>query len=187
MHSLLLAIEWLIAQDKLGLSGVNVLHAKGDADYLIVMTSIESAKHRNIVLIGEDTDLLVLLLHHSTGIKNYLFMQSESKVSKATTTKLFNINILCDKLGTDICESILFLHAFSGCDITSRIYGVSKSAVLSLFVKNESFRLGSRMFYGSIASRDNIIQEGEQCALLVYKARHHESLASVRLRIFNQK
>ena len=136
---------------------------------------------------GEDTDLLVLLLHHSTGIKNDLYMQSEPKFSKATTKKVININILRDKLGTDICESILFLHAFSGCDITSRIYGVSKSAVLSMFVKNESFSLCSRVFYDSNASRDNIIQADEQCALLVYKDRHHESLASVRLSIFNQK
>ena len=113
-------------------------------------------------------------------------MQSEPRVSKATTTKVFNINILRDRLGTAICEGILFLHAFSGCDTTSRIYGVSKSAVLSLFVKNESFRSCSGVFYDSNASRDNIIQAGEQCALLVYKARHLESLASVRLRIFNQ-
>ena len=53
-------------------------------------------------------------------------------------------------------------------------------------MKNESFRFCSRVFYDSNASRDNIIQASEQCALLVYKARH-ESLASVRLRIFNQK
>ena len=118
----------------------------GDTDYLIVMTSKESAKHRNTVLTGEDTNLLVLLIHHSTGIKNDLYMQSEPKVSKATTTKVLNINILRNKLGTDICESILFLHAFSGCDITSRIYGVSKLAVLSLFVKNESFRLCDGVF-----------------------------------------
>ena len=176
-----------LISEKLELSGVNVLHAKADADYLIVMTSIEYAKHHNTVLIGEDTDLLVLLLQHSTGIKNDLYMQSEPKSSKAATTKVFYINILRDKLGADICENMLFLHAFSGCDTTSRMYGVSKSAVLSLFVKNESFRLCSKMFYDCNASRDNIIQAGEQCVLLVYKARHHESLASVRLRIFNQK
>ena len=62
--------------DKLGLSGVNVLHAKGDADYLIVLTSIEICKASQYsnedTDTGEDTDLLVLLLHHSTGIKNDL-------------------------------------------------------------------------------------------------------------------
>ena len=42
-------------------------HAEGDADVLIVKTAVESARERNTVLVGDDTDLLVtctaLLLH----------------------------------------------------------------------------------------------------------------------------
>ena len=36
-------------------------HAEGDADVLIVKTAVESARERNTVLAGDDTDLLVLL------------------------------------------------------------------------------------------------------------------------------
>ena len=35
--------------------------AKGDADVLIVKTGVESAQEKNTVVVGEDTDLLVLL------------------------------------------------------------------------------------------------------------------------------
>ena len=42
-------------------------HAECDADVLIVKTAVESARERNTVLVGDDTDLLVtctaLLLH----------------------------------------------------------------------------------------------------------------------------
>ena len=36
-------------------------HAEGDAAVMIVKTAVESARERNTVLVGDDTDLLVLL------------------------------------------------------------------------------------------------------------------------------
>ena len=36
-------------------------HAEGDDDVLIVKTAVESARERNTVLVGDDTDLFVLL------------------------------------------------------------------------------------------------------------------------------
>ena len=95
--------------------------------------------------------------------------------------------VLRAKLGAEVCDSILFVHAISGCDTTSRLYGISKPAVLSLFVSNETFRSCSKVFYDSNASRDQIVQAGEQAVLLLYKATHGESLAFLRLRLFNQQ
>ena len=40
-------------------------HAKHDADVLIVQTAIASARTKDTVLVGDDIDLLVLLLHHA--------------------------------------------------------------------------------------------------------------------------
>ena len=39
-----------------------ILHATGDADLLIVKTAVESAKTADTILVGDDTDLLILLL-----------------------------------------------------------------------------------------------------------------------------
>ena len=39
--------------------------ADGDADFLTVKTAVQPAKTQTTVLIGEDTDLLVLLLFHA--------------------------------------------------------------------------------------------------------------------------
>ena len=44
--------------------GYTVLHSQGDADVMIVKTAIECGKTHQIVPVGEDTDLLVLLLHY---------------------------------------------------------------------------------------------------------------------------
>ena len=52
--------------DNLERAGCRVDHAKDDADVLIVLTAVASARHKETVLIGDDTDLLVLLLHMPT-------------------------------------------------------------------------------------------------------------------------
>ena len=46
--------------------GIQIHHAKDDADCLIVKTTLDVAASSTTVLIGEDTDLLVLLLYHVT-------------------------------------------------------------------------------------------------------------------------
>ena len=51
--------------DNLERAGCSVDNAKDDADVLIVLTAVASARHNETVLIGDDTDLLVLLLHHA--------------------------------------------------------------------------------------------------------------------------
>ena len=45
--------------DNLERAGCSVDNAKDDADVLIVLTAVASARHNETVLIGDDTDLLV--------------------------------------------------------------------------------------------------------------------------------
>jgi len=44
--------------------GCHVIHADGDADVDIVKAAITMSSYKSTTLIGEDTDLLVLLLYH---------------------------------------------------------------------------------------------------------------------------
>ena len=44
--------------------GVGVLYAKGDADVLVVRTAVECAASHKTTVVGENTDRLVVPLHH---------------------------------------------------------------------------------------------------------------------------
>jgi len=46
-------------------AGCSTAHARSDADMLIIQTAIQCLKMVNTVVVGEDTDLLILLLHHA--------------------------------------------------------------------------------------------------------------------------
>ena len=89
--------------------------AKQDADVLIVQTTIASAQSKDTILVGDDTDLLVLLLHHAAADinSNDIFLSPENtKASKASKTKrAWCIKQCKPLLGSKLCEHLLFMHA----------------------------------------------------------------------------
>ena len=56
-----------------------VYHASGDADVIIVQKAVQSAQTRETILIGEDTNLLVLLCYYTTPELHPLYFMSEPK------------------------------------------------------------------------------------------------------------
>ena len=68
--------------DNLERAGCSVDHAKDDAEVLIVLTGVASARHKETLLIG----LLVLLLHHAEMDAHEVFLKSEPKKSTQQVT-----------------------------------------------------------------------------------------------------
>ena len=68
-----------LVSSKLRIKGCNVIQAPGDADVIIVKTAVESANLYSTALIGEDTDLLILLLYHATKQSKDLYFYSDSQ------------------------------------------------------------------------------------------------------------
>ncbi len=60
-------------------NGLHCIQAVGDADLLIVKTAIDLARNETTVVMGEDTDLLILLLHHSKNSDRQIFFTSEQR------------------------------------------------------------------------------------------------------------
>ena len=109
--------------DRLQRRGCHVIHAEGDADLDIAKAAITMSLSKSTTLIGEDTDLLVLLLYHSPEECKDLYFRSDKRKEKPN---VYNITVLKQLLGDDVCADLLFAHAFTGCDTTSRIFGVGK-------------------------------------------------------------
>lgn len=114
-------------------------HAKGDA-VMIVDTTITKARGQMTVLIGEDTDLLVLLLYHAEMDAKELFFRPEPRQRDMTVRKLWDMKKTKTVLGRNVTSSILFVHALLGCDTTSRVHGIGKGIALKKAKTNAQFR-----------------------------------------------
>ena len=73
---------------------------------------VDTAESIDTTLMGDDTDLLVLIFH-----------------AQHLSKKKFRSSWTKEKLGAILCKHILFIDFF-GCDTTSQINGFEKSALL---------------------------------------------------------
>ena len=107
----------------------------GDVDVDIVKTTVDVSHRHSTTLIGKDTALLILLLHYADtdpDIKDLYF-----RSDKTCATKEHDINSLKAIIGPDICSQLLFIYAFTGCDSTSRIFGIGKKTAFKKLVKGK--------------------------------------------------
>ena len=121
-------------------------HAPEDADVLIVKKAVESAASvMHTVLVGEDTDLLILLCYHANLQSCDILFKPEPKKS-TKRPRVWSIKSVKKQLGPEVCNNILFLHAILGCDTTSQLYGIGKGNSLKKFKSSEYFREQAKVF-----------------------------------------
>lgn len=156
----------------------HVVQAEGDADVDIVKAAVSSSRTRSTTLIGEDTDLLTLLLHHGVTGSKELYFRSDKDKGKPT---VYNIRVLRSLLGDKVCTDLLFVHAFTGCDTTSRIFGVGKKSVFQKVIKGDSvLRNCSRVFCAPNAEQVDIENAGCKAMVSLFNGTISDSLASLR-------
>ena len=171
--------------EKLNQVGCSTVQANGDADLLIVQTAVSCTASKPTVVIGEDTDLLVLLCFHGDMDGCDLYFHSEVK-STGKKQRIWDIKSTKNRLGLDTCKLLPVVHAISGCHTTSRLFGVGKSNALKRLT-NDRFTRQARIFLDENATKDDVIQAGENALLVLYKGNTGEGLNSLRYRRFHEK
>ncbi len=78
-----------------------VHHAPGDADLLIVQKAVESAVTVDTVLVGDDTDLLILLCYHVSLDSHSMYFRPEPKKS-TKNPRVWNIKAVKEQLGPEV-------------------------------------------------------------------------------------
>ena len=173
-----------LVSSKLRIKGCNVIQAPGDADVIIVKTAVESANLYSTALIGEDTDLLILLLYHTTKQCKDLYFYSDSQ---SKDVKVYHINIIKSVLGEELSAQLLFAHAFTGCDTTSRIFSIGKKAVFQKLLKDSTLQSCANTFISTGQSQECIIETGKKAMAIIFGGNGDDSLGSIRYNLFRKK
>ena len=102
---------------------VAVIHAaeEGVAYVVIVRKAIELGEHDDVVVIADDTDILVLFVYHAHSL-HQIYMETKHAIT---------IDAAQQALG-DVYRSLLFVHAMTGCDTTSAMFGVGKTKAFNV-------------------------------------------------------
>lgn len=91
------------------------------------------------------------------------------------------------KLGQDMRNNILFIHAILGCDTTSRLLRIGKGTSLKKFRESHHFRDQAEVFNNTSASKKEVIEAGEKALFCLYNGTSGETLDSLRYRRYCQK
>lgn len=115
--------------EKFEAATILVKQAKNDADVLIIETAIEQSNTSTSIIVGEDVDLLAILIGRSPQNIIYFRKPGKGKVQ----SKMYSSKSLASY---PKCQAyILFLHAMTGCDTTSALYNKGKLKIFKLFEK----------------------------------------------------
>ncbi|KAL2082773.1 hypothetical protein ACEWY4_022591 [Coilia grayii] len=175
-----------MVSDELRKRGCTVINATGDADVDIVKAAVEASLLHPTTVIGEDTDLLVLLLYYAQGSNNLFFRSDRSKA--AGSPKVYDINHIKLVLGHEVCSQLLFLHAMTGCDTTSRIFGVGKKIALQKLLQGDPFLQSCANAFIIPNQTAEVIDElGCQGMAVLFGGKHTDSLATLRHKTFSKK
>ena len=122
--------------------------------------AVDSGQSTSTVLVGDDTDLLVLLCYHTDIHGCDVFFRPEPKTN-VTRRRVWNIKKVKQQLGPEVCENLLFIHASLGCDTTSRIFGLRKGAALKKFISGAYFRGQAKVFSHDTSTQYEILLAGK--------------------------
>lgn len=136
--------------------------ATGDADYLICNSATKLAEEyedRPVVVVGNDTDLLVILIDRSLP-NLHMHYQRDA---------IYNMQSIKDGLGATVSAHLLVAHAISGCDTVSAMHNMGKKAPLRELEAQDCTFLDT--FKSENATHDEIARAGEEFILRLYRAK----------------
>ena len=91
------------------------------------------------------------------------------------------------KLGADLCDNLLFVHAILGCNTTSSVYSLGKGTALKKYMQDAKFRECATAFNDVDSSVDTIIKYGEIAMIILFGGDVQKRLDRLRLDIFYEK
>ena len=152
------------------------------------MYAISYSAHKNVTVIVEDTDILILLLSLATDDSELnLHMKSDRLQKTKEEQYIHDIKFYQKILGEDIVKGLLFLHAFSGCDTTSSLYGIGKVKCFQKYLLNQSLQEIADLFSRKNQDHVSIKNAGERAAIILYNGKTSDNLKELRSDILTKK
>ena len=156
-------------------SGINVINCTSDADTEIASTALKLAQQNYgpILVVADDTDIAVLLLYHWKPTMNDIYLlQSRSNCIRSISLSQPDIR--------EIKPHLLFVHAWSGCDTTSAIYGKGKCTIVKLLKSSPKLQHYSNVITNPSSTHDEVGEASIAAMKLLYGGSIGDSMCKIR-------
>ncbi|KAL4100763.1 hypothetical protein QTP88_020794 [Uroleucon formosanum] len=163
--------------------GYIIKQANDDADTVIVNEAIKRTQSQSVVVVGQDIDLLVLLIALTPVENQIIFLKPGNGGNEK---KIYSIQDIQKVNG--IKMSILFLHAISGCDTVSCFYNIGKLKHFKLLNQFPELQGIVNVFNCPNSTPENIFKAEERYTLKLYGAPQSQTnIDEYRYLLFTRK
>ena len=129
------------------------------------------------------TFLILLLYYSADQTSSYKLLYK----SERETNSIHDIYQYRDILGVEVCKTLLFIHAFGGCDTTSQFFGIGKGATYTKLRKSTELFSLSKTFSSQYATYDEVKKAGERAASILYGGNKDEKINVLRKKLLGKK
>jgi hypothetical protein len=167
--------------------GFTFLQAQGDADTDIVSAALQFASSGQgaVAVAAEDTDLLVLLVHHLAPNMADIYFMSHAK-KKSSSAEPISVRAVQQKLGRSACEQLLVVHALGGCYTTSAVYSHGKGKIFQKITTSRFTKDLTDVILQTQATQDEVVHAGLQLMVLLYGGKRDEALNKMRYTTYSK-
>ena len=81
----------------------------------------------------------------------------------------------------------MFVHGITGCDTTSRLYGIGKAVSLSKIQCCDELSKIADVFMQDNANKDDIVKAGEKALVVLYNGNSEDDLGALQYKRFQEK
>ena len=155
-------------------SGYSIINCPGDADSTIVKTALDMANtgRGHVTVVADDTDIAVMLVHHwQSNMSDVYFFQER-------WNKAWSIKDASSK-SENIKQHLLFVHAWSGCDTVSSVFGKGKTK-LAENITDEKWQQLSEVISSPWSNQAEVGDASIEAFTLLYGGKKGTTLAKLR-------
>ena len=110
-------------------------HEEADSRMILHLFDAAIHGHQKAYLRTVDSDVVVLCVHHFPNLERAGMIKLWVGFGKGKSYKDIPIHHVSNLLGPNCCMAILFFHAYTGCDLTSSMYGIGKKSAWAAWEK----------------------------------------------------
>ena len=140
------------------------VHNHEEADTLLLLHASLLDSSCEVVIQSPDTDVLVLLI----SMYKHLPYNLSFKTGKGDKKHQIDVGILYRALSERHASSLLGFHAFTGCDVTGKFFGISKEFSFKTFLESDNEILTALENLGTLLNGTNALEKFV-CALYKHK------------------
>ncbi|CAH0746943.1 unnamed protein product [Bemisia tabaci] len=169
--------------------GIQTETAEDDADAMIVNTGLQYSDANDVVIVGEDTDLIVLFISLGDQRAKQLYFYIPDSCKKSG--KLYLRSKVLAEVGK-IKDILMPFHALTGCDTNSALFKQGKKkpySALKVTPGGDEIQSYLKPFLDFTSSHEMIAAAGEKFLIALYagrKRKSYDTLDELRFFLFHQ-